>query len=372
MTRGTTGSTETRPPVAEASELVACLDALAAGPGDARAVATLVAAQRAKRLLSLRAVTAFSGTTRARDALARIADAERAAPDAVGRVLDHPYTGVWVHTALRRRSSDPASPLVTDADIERLELVAKSAEFASRGVGPGGDPTDPGNPHPPTPSGYLPRRGLQTDAAGFLPNRRARFGPTCLHIEELDPCRDCHQWPVSPRMGRPEADDFASRIGRAWHAIEAAAPEYAEPTARILGTVTPLLPQPGRDVSSAARHAFGAVAVAPCADPHALAALIVHEVQHVKLGALLDLVPLHESGGPVRHVAPWREDLRPVGALLQGAYAHLALTHFHRDDPEHHARYRRQTADALATLEHSGELTPAGLRFVTGMRDGLD
>ena len=52
----------------------------------------------------------------------------------------------------------------------------------------------------------------------------------------------------------------------------------------------PLQPGPeGRDISAAARQAFGAVGVALPADPVTLALLLIHEFQHVKLGAVLDL-----------------------------------------------------------------------------------
>ena len=78
--------------------------------------------------------------------------------------------------------------------------------------------------------------------------------------------------------------------------------------------------------------------------------------------------------------APWREDPRPLGALLQGTYAHIAVTDYWRvrrhlvtgpdalAAAELFARWRMMTAEAIETLAGSGALTPLGARFVDGMR----
>lgn len=78
--------------------------------------------------------------------------------------------------------------------------------------------------------------------------------------------------------------------------------------------------------------------------------------------------------------APWREDPRPLGALLQGTYAHIAVTDYWRArrhmetgpdalaSAELFTRWRMMTAEAIETLAGSGALTPLGARFVDGMR----
>ena len=54
-------------------------------------------------------------------------------------------------------------------------------------------------------------------------------------------------------------------------------------------------------------------------DAPALAAALVHEVQHSKLNAVIDIVPLVRPGvGHRRYYAPWRDDPRPPAGLLQG------------------------------------------------------
>jgi HEXXH motif-containing protein len=134
-----------------------------------------------------------------------------------------------------------------------------------------------------------------------------------------------------------------------------------------------------RAVSAASRLAHGCVAFSDPADAATLALLLVHEVRHMTLGAALDLADLYEGGGRPRHHAPWRLDPRPVGALLQGAYAHIGVTEFwsaHRTRATgaerstadlQFAYWREVTTRAVRTLAESGELTPLGVRFVDGL-----
>lgn len=59
-----------------------------------------------------------------------------------------------------------------------------------------------------------------------------------------------------------------------------------------------------------------------------LALLLIQEFQHVKLGAVLDLYDLFDPADDRLLHAPWRDDPRPLEGLLQGTYAHLAVTDF--------------------------------------------
>jgi uncharacterized protein len=103
----------------------------------------------------------------------------------------------------------------------------------------------------------------------------------------------------------------------------------------------------------------------------------------VKLGAVLEMVDLYQPGGSQTFYAPWRDDKRPIGALLQGTYAHLAVTDFWRlrrhagpravadSAATHFARWRMQTAEAIETLADSGLLTGLGEQFVAQMRETI-
>ena len=114
-----------------------------------------------------------------------------------------------------------------------------------------------------------------------------------------------------------------------------------------------------------------------------LALLLIHEFQHVKLGAVLDLYDLYDpTDGRLFH-APWREDPRPLEGLLQGTYAHLAVTDFWRVRQEvtsgaaadvagqRFAYWRAHTCDAIETLVSSGSLTPLGEQFVDEMQHSV-
>src|SRR5581483_603165 len=60
------------------------------------------------------------------------------------------------------------------------------------------------------------------------------------------------------------------------------------------------------------------------------AVTLAHELQHLKLGALLDIVTLALPDDGRRYYAPWRDDPRPLGGLLQGAYAYFGVSGFWR------------------------------------------
>jgi uncharacterized protein len=122
----------------------------------------------------------------------------------------------------------------------------------------------------------------------------------------------------------------------------------------------------------------------PPPPPNTLALLLIHEFQHVKLGAVLDLFDLCDSADRRLFYAPWRDDPRPVEALLQGAYAHVGVADYWRgrrhraDGPEalvadqRFAQWRLLTTEAIDTLAGSGALTPLGSRFVARMRSTVE
>jgi HEXXH motif-containing protein len=117
-------------------------------------------------------------------------------------------------------------------------------------------------------------------------------------------------------------------------------------------------------------------------DPVTCAVTLAHEVQHLKLGALLDLVTLAEADDGRRYYAPWRDDPRPLQGLLQGTYAYLGVTGFWwrqrrlpnapRNADAEFARWREATELAAETLRSSGRLTRAGLDFVSEMSRTLE
>src|SRR5262249_61074559 len=95
------------------------------------------------------------------------------------------------------------------------------------------------------------------------------------------------------------------------------------------------------------------------------------------------LVPLHHAGSEAGCYAPWRPDPRPLGGLVQGAYAYLGLVDLWQvqrlAEPEaqsrlahfEYARWLPGVRRVLQTLADSGRLTEAGERFIAGMRRRL-
>jgi uncharacterized protein len=132
-------------------------------------------------------------------------------------------------------------------------------------------------------------------------------------------------------------------------------------------------------VSSSSPETFGAVAMSRPPDACALAETLAHEVQHLKLSALIDVVRLTKPDDGSRFYAPWRDDPRPIDSLLQGAYAYLGVSGFWRrqrhlengkvgiQSHAQYARWRDAAALVAGTLRSSGRLTSAGYRFVAGM-----
>jgi uncharacterized protein len=229
-----------------------------------------------------------------------------------------------------------------------------------------------------------PTLGVQGRLADWQPVRSLRAPGISVALEDTDPYRDCHQWPTKARLTDAEFAQWQLSFEAAWSEISRHHPSYAPGLAAGLSVLMPLSAGPeGKDVSATARQAFGAVAAALPADPVTLALLIIHEFQHVKLGAMLDLYDLYDPADDRLFHAPWRDDLRPLEGLLQGTYAHLAVTDFWRSRQEvtagadsqaageRFAYWHAHTREAIETLANSGSLTPLGMQFAIHMRQSL-
>jgi uncharacterized protein len=377
-------------------------DALAAGFGDAESIAYLISAQRSVRRALLRLLSErVNGNTLFAAGWDLLTALDQSARVAVDEVLAHPYVRAWAEGCLRA-SGKPST------DTGHLASVAAAAAIRAGTLAEVEVPVVGGYVHLPT-LGRLRVGdvGTATLAVGdvnifearaesgkwsvdiasgpadsdWQPVRVLRAGECRVRLEDTDPYRDCHQWPAAARLTAPEAAAWQARFEEAWSLTERAYPRYSPGIAAGLSALMPLANDlPGREISAAARQAFGAVAAALPPSGADLALLIIHEFQHVKLGAVIDMYDLWDRTEQRLFFAPWREDSRPIGALLQGSYAHLSVTDFWRvrrhkltgpgavDAAERFARWRLLTAEAIDTLAGSGALTPLGARFVAGMR----
>ncbi|MCX4390605.1 HEXXH motif-containing putative peptide modification protein [Micromonospora peucetia] len=393
------------------------LAGLAAGHGDDATLKVLRAGQLGRRrLLTVAAARAGGDGPSVRECLALLTRAERADPAAVAHVLAHPPVTGWATTALRGHPDAGYLAGLAVAAAVRAGLpftltvpcpggalllptvggaVGLGAGLAVvRGVGGryDGRPA-PDGVAPPGLSVHGPAGAVYASTGGpgdgpgparpWLPSRRITAfrdtPPAEVLVDDQDPYRHRYHQPPTARLDDAAAARLDRLTGRAWHWLTARLPAHARGLAALLRSLVPLTPPPsGHPVSATSRAALGAIAVSVPADPETLALLLVHELQHTKLGALLDLLPLHAPGGPARYRAPWRWDPRPVGALLQGTYAHLGVAEVWRcrrhegvRSAFEYAYWREQTARAVTQLAGSAELTDDGRAFVTGMAGTL-
>jgi HEXXH motif-containing protein len=195
-------------------------------------------------------------------------------------------------------------------------------------------------------------------------------------LETDDPYLDRYSLPMARNLSADEIRQWRHRFQSAWEVLVRHHRWAAGPIADGISVVVPLTPYSDTDlVTATTPAAFGAIATSWPPDPVTLAETLVHEFQHVKLCGLMDMVPLAEVGGE-KVYAPWRQDPRPAGGLLQGAYAHLGIVRFWAAQrcveagPDevlraqvHFARWGPALNLAVQTLLESACLTPAGVRF---------
>ena len=200
-------------------------------------------------------------------------------------------------------------------------------------------------------------------------------------LETDDSYLDRYTLPMSTGLPPEDVRRWRRRVQAAWEVLVRNHRWAAEPLPDVVSVIVPLTPHCETDlVSVTTPAAFGAIATSWPPDPVTMAETLVHEVQHVKLCGLLDMVPLVTSGGE-KVYAPWRQDPRPAGGLLQGVYAHLGIARFwaaqrHAEtDPDdllraqvHFARWRSMIDQAARALLRTGCLTPAGVWFVELLR----
>ncbi|GLF96167.1 FxsB family cyclophane-forming radical SAM/SPASM peptide maturase [Streptomyces yaizuensis] len=203
-----------------------------------------------------------------------------------------------------------------------------------------------------------------------------RDGTPALHLDDLDPCRDCHAGPARRRLTDAEAALWDTRLTAALALLRRADPQGAAGPVAGLTTLTPLdatAPGTGPDAAADAEPRAnprpgagpGALGIALPDTPGELAVLLLRGAARARLDALADVCDLYARDGWWRHPAPWAEGEIPVSALLAGAAERVAVVAL---DPRQAAVARA----ALDLLDQAPELSVAGRRFVAGLRADLD
>jgi uncharacterized protein len=384
-------------------------DSLAAGGGGTEAVHALAAAQYSKHVILLRGLLAAAeaaGAPQARlarqgyDLLAAAQQSDRAAADAVIR---YPSVGAWALQTARALTSgpadagEPAEPgglcwvgvaaairagLVIDAEVPVIggSVVLPSLGVASVDAEGAVVRSSGGHSEIVWADGKME---LSSDSLGWSGLRQIKAGPLQLIIDDVDPFRMPAAPFQSPRLSSAEVCAWDAVFQQAWQLLERNHPQVACELAAATSVIVPLAaPSTGR-LSSSSPETFGAIALSEPSDPCTLAVTLAHELQHLKLSALLDIVPLTQPDDGRLFYAPWRSDPRPLSGLLQGAYAFLGVSdfwrrqrHMERGDTAvranaEFARWRSAAAQVVTTLVASGLLTPAGVDFVQEMAQVL-
>jgi HEXXH motif-containing protein len=382
----------------------ALFGAICGGGGGPEAIRILKASQRSKAVLSIGAVVALARDRGhrhgglARDAYDLLCETERDTPEAVAAVLDYPTVGAWaLRTALELDRGD-----VAGAEPQRMAAVAAAA--AVRAGAPARLPVIPrvdGRVVLPSlgvaalPDGSGPVRFVSDpDGPRLLgPGRPVRIaGPDdaawsgvpemfvahdglglALRFDHLDEADDASS---SPGL----AADWQAKVAAGWRILVGRHRPVATEFIEAITLLAPLPDPAAGTASSTARHAFGAIAMSTPTDPRSVAVTLAHELQHAKLSALMDLFPLVLPGADEGCYVPWRPDPRPIGGVLQGAYAHLAIADFWRREmavdqsPDElfaaqveFLRWRDAVGSTAERLLASERLTSLGDRLVGGV-----
>lgn len=323
---------------------------------------------------------------------------QRGDPEVARDILHHHRFGAWAavcasETATRASAADPtaraylasfAAAAAIRAGIEfdlELPQVGDTVVLPGLGcwVGPVADhvPVRHRGGTPPRPDGYhwMPLRRLTASSP---------FGVAEVEFDDLPPTPSA--WPDSVSSG--PRDRWVPYDGTEFHRwqrlfaaavplLAAAVPELTAPLVQGMHALLPRGREPGGFLTSTLVDSFGAAAMIRPDDPVALATGLLHEFQHSKLAVLMELRPLVADEAPADLPSPWRREPRTAGAVLHGAYAHLAVARFLRRAAGDGYRVpdarpvEHDVRTGCETLLDSDRLTPSGRRFVTVMRHAV-
>jgi HEXXH motif-containing protein len=391
-------------------------EALARGGGDQDALEQLVAAQRSKHLILLGKVAELARRgDHPDDALGEagyqlLAQVQRQAPAAAAEVIGYPSVGAWALHVIRSSATPAAGNAPADTTavagatlpgVRPSGLAAIAAAAAVRAgldaeievpvLGAGvllpslgaaeavGSTAVVAAKEAEVRSGNL-RVRARPGEPGWRELRRATADPFSVVVDDLDPFRmPTPDGALAARLTPSQVTELRDTLHAAASVLASASAAEIAALVRVIVPYGP--PESGNfSISISSPQVFGTVAMSRQPDKYTCAETLVHETQHIKLSALLDLVTLTGPDDGRVYYAPWRPDPRPVSGLLQGAYAFLGVSGFWREQrqtaPEpgvrqrahaEFARWRDGAASAAATLLRSGQLTSAGETFVETM-----
>lgn len=366
------------------------MDRLAAGGADEAGLHALRTAQLSKHiglLLILAREGDRRGSTRHAWAVDLLVAAQAADAHAYRRVLGYPYVGEALARAVYEGRHGGVSTGAVLDPIAAAVAIHAGLDFRFSGTGPAHLPTL-GSVAAPAGAGFgvEHRAGRLSVSGGHWQELRqltSPIGPFAITLDDLHPDRAPGTRARAPRLPTDELGRWQELFRQAWAHLHDLQPYWFEELSQLLIAITPVRPaDPRSGLSASSRHSFGAVILSPPGDPVAFAATLVHEAQHAKFNALLDVVEFCDPSDHRRYYAPWRADPRPAGALLNGCYAFIGVADFWatewaaggaaagRADYEF-AQAALRVRRALDELAGATGLTAIGRRFVQGMADHL-
>ncbi|MFI7403425.1 HEXXH motif domain-containing protein [Streptomyces sp. NPDC049541] len=399
------------------------LRSLLATTEDDTAVAVLLDAEYSRRLLLMRGILdSCAGTPEAEragveEAWRLLESVEKRAPEAVRAVLLDPQVGLWAAALFRRLSRTERDESAQDVPLwvelgflsqfaatvsimadasfrvpvpvrdgsvflpclgrARLDTAERwgTAEVRAQDgvVSVVGDatvvtlPEDPERDGP----GWQGLRRLRATAEGLT---------LTLAIDDLGPYPAVSGLAASRRLAPEQFADWQRWISAMWPLL--VADHRADARALSAGLLS-LVPLPhrerlrGRTASSS--DAFGCVLLTePDQDtavlPPQLGVALIHEFRHTLLNGLIFLAPLFEDCADLFY-APWRDDPRPLGGLVHGAYAFSGVARYWRARGEEglagfeFALLRDALDQVLTTLRDHPLLTPLGRRLCEALTE---
>jgi uncharacterized protein len=368
-------------------------DLLAAGPGGRAAMTVLSDAMHSTSRMYMRQAGASVGGASgdlgraAADGWRLLLELDRDYPQAVREVLMYPYVRAWAERWNRKRKGG------TDLALAHLGGIAAAAALRAGVEATVTVPVRAGVIHVPTvgaaavaaPTRSVARlqiaasRLSSVDGLGkWRPVRRFADAGLTVTVDDVDPFRGCQAWTPARRLTAAAWAASRRALSAAVTQLGSEVPDYAEVLRAGLRSVVPIAAgNEGMRQSGSSGRAFGAVAVALPDEAGSLGELLLHEMQHVKLGALIDMYDLFKPEDGSLFSVPWRSDERPFEGALHGVYAHLGVAELWRsralaepagETVNRYRIYHSWVEDAIEMLLTTGRLLPAGERFVEGMR----
>lgn len=383
---------------------------MCAGPIADDTMALLATSQHSHRRLAFRALldqlranpAAVGRHVEPEEAWRILAEAERRDPDVVTDLLMYPTVGVWLTRALHRTRP---GRLAVWPELGYLHLIAAAAAIRTGYHRTVRVPVWYGIVALPTvghlriPDGF-PAGSVEVSCAGEnsrirvnravsvpLDGTDSAFTPASQHVitnrgaalrvwlEDKDPYHGFGE-PLPPvELADSEFAEWRKLLAEAWDVLTLNHPRHARELAAGLRMLVPIEPDIDA-VGASAPAAFGGIRLSVNQSATEFAESLVHEMQHSKLNALLGLVNLTAGDDCARHLAPWRDDPRPLTGVVHGVYAFTCGVEFwlaQEPTAQKHealriafdiAHRRAQVRRALTTLAASTQLTRPGQALV--------